>query len=142
MPLMSIICYAIHDQVFVLNTYAIQHQPDCVITGFLPSTTLTLLVLFFLTVKQFLILLTTVVYSRNYPYIQQTPHLSRYLNLISAKITKFMLTVNDTLMMASFVEFLKNLFQDLFYFVFLSKIFSCILLAIEFFVTCLRMRPQ
>ena len=41
-----------------------------------------LLVLFFLTWKKLSILLIIIFYLRNYPYIQQTPHLSRYLNLI------------------------------------------------------------
>ena len=61
----------------------------------------------FLDLKKLLIFLIIIFYLRNYPYIQQTPHLSRYLELRSQSVY-----VNgDTLMKALFVvEFLKDLF--------------------------------
>ena len=88
--------------------------------------------------KELLILLISIFYLRE--YIQPTPHLSRYLNLIWSQDHRvFMLTVNTLTKELFVVEILKDLFYDLFYFVFLSVIFPCILLAIKLIGKYLRM---
>ena len=67
-----------------------QHQPNYVISGFLPSTTLRLLVRFFLTQKKLLVLLITIFYSRNYPYYRPNfQSVSLFFKILSgAKLTK------------------------------------------------------